>query len=33
MDRNWIAWWEVVLLSTVFTAIGLAVRMRRWKNE
>jgi hypothetical protein len=33
MDRNWIAWWGVVVLSTVVTAIGLAVRMRRWKNE
>lgn len=33
MDRNWIAWWLIVLLSTVFTAIGLTVRIRRWKDE
>ncbi len=33
MDKNWLAWWLVVFLSTLFTVIGLSIRIRRWKDE
>jgi len=33
MDKNWLAWWLVVIFSTLFTGLGLLVRLRRWKNE
>gem|GEM_PF-1739738 len=33
MDRNWLAWWLIVGISTVLSALGLLIRIRRWKNE
>ncbi len=33
MDSNWLAWWLVVVLSTLFTILGLLLRIRGWKNE
>jgi len=33
MDKNWLAWWLVIFFSTIFTLIGLLIRVRRWKNE
>jgi hypothetical protein len=33
MDKNWLAWWLVVVISTVLTVLGLLLRIRRWKNE
>jgi len=33
MDKNWATWWIVVVLSTVFTIVGLILRIRGWKND
>lgn len=33
MDKNWLAWWLVVIFSAFFTGIGLLLRIRGWKDE
>jgi hypothetical protein len=33
MDKNWLAWWLIVIVSTVLTVLGLLLRLRGWKNE
>ncbi len=31
--NNWSAWWLIVIASTLFTVLGLFLRIRGWKNE